>query len=140
MNEIIDFDKEKEEAIRAGKKALSSLINARELLSSARGWGIYDTFFKGGFISGLIKHSKMADAKECIDQAKADLESFNKELHDLDLKGINLSTDDFLGIADIFFDGFLADILMQERIRDACEQTDAAIAKVQSIIATLERM
>ena len=37
-----NYEKEKQEAIEAGKKALSSLRKAQEYLDSARGWGIYD--------------------------------------------------------------------------------------------------
>ena len=136
----MDFEKERDEALEAGYAALSSLQEARDMLGSARGWGIYDTFFKGGFISGLIKHSKMNDAENCIMQARNDLTWFNDELHDLDLMGINLNTGDLLGFADIFFDGFLADILMQSRIKDACDQVDSAIAKVQAIINQLENL
>ena len=136
----MDFEKERDEALAAGRAALSSLQEAREMLSSARGWGIYDTFFKGGFISGLIKHSKMDNAEQCIEQARYDLMRFNTELHDLDLMGINLNTGDLLGFADIFFDGFLSDILMQSRIKDACNELDDAIAKVSSLIARLERL
>ena len=136
----MDFEKERDEALAAGRAALSSLQEAREMLSSARGWGIYDTFFKGGFISGLIKHSKMDNAAQCIEQARYDLMRFNTELHDLDLMGINLNTGDLLGFADIFFDGFLSDILMQSRIKDACDGVDNAIAKVQSLITQLESL
>ena len=136
----MDFEKERDEALAAGRTALSSLEEARSMLSSARGWGIYDTFFKGGFISGLIKHSKMNDAEACIYQARNDLIRFNDELHDLDLMGINLNTGDLLGIVDIFFDGFLADILMQSRIKDACDQVDNAIYKVRTLISQLENL
>jgi len=136
----MDFEKERLEALNAGRAALSSLQAARQQLSSARGWGIYDTFFSGGFISGLIKHSKMNNAEECINRAKYDLQRFNTELHDLNLMGINLNTGDLLGFADLFFDGFLSDFLMQGRIREACGQVDDAINKVQMIINSLENM
>ena len=135
----MDYDKERTEAINAGNAAISSLEKARNMLSSARGWGIYDTVFKGGLISGLIKHSKMNRAEECILQAKHDLDKFNNELRDLDLTDINLDTRDFLGIADIFCDSFLTDVLMQNRIRDACNLVDHAIEKVRAIISQLNR-
>jgi len=136
----MDFEKERIEALDAGRRALSSLREAREQLSSARGWGIYDTFFNGGFLSGLIKHSKMDNASQCIERAKYDLQSFNQELQDLNLSGINLETSDLLGFADILFDGFLTDFLMQGRIKDACNQVDSAISRVEAIIARLENV
>lgn len=136
----MDFEKERKEALNAGRAALSSLEEARNLLSSARGWGIYDTFFKGSWISGLIKHSKMDDAEDYIKRARKDLLRFSSELNDLDLMGIELDTSDLLGFADIFFDGFLTDILMQNRIRNAIDQVDNAISNVKSLIYQLERI
>ena len=136
----MNFEKERREALSAGRSALASLEKARNLLSGAKGWGIYDTFFKGGFISGMIKHSKMEEAQDCIRQAKKDLMNFNKELLDLNLSGIKLNTNDLLGIADIISDGFLADILMQNRISEAYNQVENAIYKVRSLISSLERM
>ena len=134
----MDFEKERTEALKAGNAALASLEKAAGKLSGARGWGIYDTFFKGGTLSGLIKHSKMKKAKACILQAQADLSRFGSEMRDLGLEGIDLNTFDLLGIADLFMDGFLPDILMQGRIREARGQVDMAIAQVRALIRRLE--
>ena len=136
----MDFEKERREALAAGRTALSNLEDARNMLSRARGWGIYDTFFKGGFVSGLIKHSRMRDAEACIDQARDSLIGFSNELRDLNLTGINLQTGDLIGLADIFCDSFLTDILMQGRIANACSQIDNAISRVRSLMKQLERM
>ncbi len=67
MNELMR--KETQEAVNAGNQALRSLYAAREKLGSARNWGIYD-MFGGGFISTMIKHSKMEDASGLMEQAK----------------------------------------------------------------------
>lgn len=53
-----DYNKEREEAIRAGKRAKKSLEQALDALDSASGWGILD-IFGGGLISTLAKHSKI---------------------------------------------------------------------------------
>ncbi|MDO4650243.1 MAG: hypothetical protein Q4B26_16510 [Eubacteriales bacterium] len=45
-----DFEKERREAIEAGKRALGSLRSARNNLDSAKNWGLWD-MFGGGFIS-----------------------------------------------------------------------------------------
>ena len=136
----MDFEKERREALAAGRDALSSLENARQMLSSARGWGIFDIVSKGGLISGLIKHSKMNEAEACINRAQSDLARFNDELQDLNLMGINLNTGDLLGFADIIFDGFLTDMLMQNRIVEASNQVDNAIYRVRSLISQLENL
>ena len=51
--------REIQEAIDAADNALDHLERAKRMLSSASGWGLFDTL-GGGFISGLIKHSKIS--------------------------------------------------------------------------------
>ena len=43
-----DYERERQEAIEAGYKALDSLREAYMKLDSARGWGVYD-ILGGGF-------------------------------------------------------------------------------------------
>ena len=43
-----DIEKEKREAIEAGRRALNSLSVAKENLNSAKNWGLVD-MFGGGF-------------------------------------------------------------------------------------------
>ena len=57
-----DIEKEKREAIEAGRRALNSLRTAKENLNSAKNWGLVD-MFGGGFFTTLLKHSKMDQAK-----------------------------------------------------------------------------
>ena len=71
MNNIIEI----REAIDAGERALSSLYVAQDKLNSARGWGIFD-MFGGGFVSNLIKHSKLEDASKSMEEAKYYLQRF----------------------------------------------------------------
>ena len=135
---MYDYEKERWEAIEAGKRARLSLQNAMNALDSARGWGIYD-MLGGGFISTMIKHSKMDKASNYIEQAKADLSAFSRELGDIDgYTDVNLSTGDFWGFADWFFDDILTDWMMQGRINDARRQVQQAIYKVNEILNRLE--
>ena len=64
-----DIEKEKREAIEAGQRALSSLRIAKENLNSAKNWGLVD-MFGGGFFSTMLKHSKMDQARQNMEQAK----------------------------------------------------------------------
>ena len=75
-----DIEKEKREAIEAGQRALSSLRTAKENLNSAKNWGLVD-MFGGGFFSTMLKHSKMDQARQNMEQAKYDLRNFSRELH-----------------------------------------------------------
>jgi len=132
-----DYNKERAEAIQAGQKARESLQNALNALESARGWGIYD-ILGGGFISSMIKHSKMDKANNYIAEAKYNLSRFGKELMDIqEFSNINLSTGDFWGFSDWFFDGLISDWIMQDRINEARGQVKQAIQRVNEILARL---
>ncbi len=132
-----DYNKERQEAIDAGNKALSSLYAARKHLDSAKNWGIMD-MIGGGLISTMIKRSKMDDAKSDMEQAKFDLMVFSNELRDVSSQfDLDIDTDDFLSFADFFFDNFFVDMMVQEKINNARYQVDDAIARVEHIMASL---
>ena len=132
-----DYKREVNEAIQAGNRALRSLQQARDSLNSAGNWGIVD-LLGGGLISTFAKHSKMNDAERQIEQARSDLRQFRKELTDVDaFADIHIETGDFLAFADYFFDGFIADWMMQSRINDAKKQVDDAIQKVETVLKRL---
>ena len=126
------------EAYAAGERALDSLYAAQDYLRSAGNWGIFD-MLGGGFISTMAKRSKMRDANACMEQAQYDLQRFQQELRDVtSIPGLYLEMDDFLGFADYFFDGLLADLLVQSRIREAQEKVDTAIEQVHLALAKLD--
>lgn len=133
-----DLEKEKREAIAAGNRALHSLRAAQENLSSAKNWGIWD-MFGGGFLSTALKQSKMEDAKRNMEQAKYDLRNFSRELRDVSMSyDLNIETGDFLSFADLFFDGFIVDWMVQDRINKAGGQVEEAIRRVEGILRELQ--
>ena len=133
-----DLEKEKKEAIAAGNQALHSLRTAQENLNSARNWGIWD-MFGGGFLSTALKQSKMGDAKRNMEQAKYDLHNFSRERRDVSMSyDLNIETGDFLSFADWFFDGFIVDWMVQDRINKAGGQVAEAIRRVEYILGELQ--
>ncbi|MBQ8081528.1 MAG: hypothetical protein IJ240_06485, partial [Clostridia bacterium] len=69
---------------------------------------------------------------------RADHLHFRYELNDVAaIDGPDLRTDDFLGFADYFFDGFLADVMMQSRINQARANVEQAIGQVEGVMARL---
>ena len=133
-----DFEKEKREAADAGNRALRSLKAAQENLSSAKNWGIWD-MLGGGFISTMAKHSKMDRAKENLAKARSDLKSFSRELQDVNMAcHLDIETGDFLSFADWFFDGFVVDWMVQDRINQASRQVEEAIHRVERILKQLQ--
>ena len=129
------IDRERQEAIDAGERALDSLYGVRKELESAGNWGLLDMFGGGMFIT-FVKHSKMNDAQRYMERAKRDLAAFSRELADVS-ETLNINSGDFLSFADYFFDGFVADMMVQSRIQDAQRQVDDAIYRVESILSRL---
>ena len=137
MNDYMQ-EKEINEAIDSGERALVSLKEAQSKLNSARNWGIFD-MLGGGLITDLVKHSKMNDAAAYLEEAKRDLLVFQKELQDvqgtIDLK---VDVDGFLTFADFFFDGIIMDYVVQSKIAEARKQNEQAIPLVEKLVNDLK--
>lgn len=128
------------EAINAADDALIALRRAEKSLSSASGWGLWD-LLGGGFFSDLMKHSKIDQAQNELQQAQAALGRFRRELADIDhLPDISLDIGDFLRIADYIFDGIFADGMMQMKISKGRQQVQEAIRQVEAIRSRLWAM
>ena len=131
--------REMQEAIIAGERALSSLRSAHEKLNSAGNWGLFD-MFGGGLFSTIMKRSKMSDAQNLMENAKSDLLRFQRELKDVNIPfDLRMEVGSFLSFADFFFDGFVADYLVQTKISDAKTQVSDAIYKVERILDELKK-
>ena len=128
------------EAIDAADAALKHLGNAADMLDDAGRWGIVD-MLGGGLITTLLKHRKISDAQDEIDEAKHALRIFVKELDDVDeATGLNVELGSGLQFADIFFDGVLADWIAQNTIDRAKQQVADAMRQVYAVRSQLERM
>lgn len=128
------------EARTAGREALYSLQQAEEKLSSARSWGIFD-MLGGGLISTMVKHSKINDASDLMEEAQRKLLVFQRELRDVQMPTrFRVQIGDFLTFADFFFDGLIADWMVQSRIGEAREQVREASERVRQMLRLLDDM
>ena len=135
MSDVID--KEVNEAIYAGERALNSLRTAENCLQSASNWGLFDMFGGGGFIS-LIKRGKMRDANNYIEQARYDLDTFRKEIKDVQMYvNIDFGYNGFISFADIFMDNFFVDFMVQSQISNTKNQVREAIYQVENALNRL---
>ncbi|NME44917.1 hypothetical protein HF861_08475 [Faecalicoccus pleomorphus] len=133
------FNKEIQEAIQAANHALACLSQADAYLQSAKNWGLFD-MLGGGVLTTFFKHSKMDDARYEMERAKRALQDFRKELADVDQRlHLSLEIGDFLTFADYFFDGLIADWLVQSKIQYAKAQVENAIIQVRQIREDLLR-
>lgn len=128
------------EAIDAGKSVLEDLELAIKSLESAEDWGTWD-LLGGGFISSMIKHSRIDDARTCVDSAQKKISNFKRELADVQ-KDTEIQID--MGVlatfADFFFDGLIADWIVQSRIEDSLAQVNNAKNIIDQAIKNLASM
>lgn len=137
MTDMVNDRKEINEAIVAGEQVLNSLYAAQEKLNSAKGWSWLD-MFGGGLFTDLIKHGKMDEASRCMEDAKYNIKKFQKELSDVHLSlDLRMEVGGFLSFVDFFFDGLVADYLVQSKIEDARRQVADAINMISDILCTL---
>lgn len=134
---VYDQEKEIKEAIYAIDTTLGYLNEAKGYLNSASNWGIFD-MLGGGFFSTMIKRGKMNDANRCLEKAKRSVINTKKELNDINQTiDVDLEIDGFLSFADYFFDGLVADWMVQSKINSAQKQVDQAINMLMEIRNTL---
>lgn len=132
--------KEIDEAISAGKSVIACLDSACKSLSSAQGWGTWD-MLGGGLISDLAKHSHIDDAKSQVEQAQSLLRRFKTELADIQIdSNIQIETDGFAKFADFFFDGLIADWVMQSKIQNSYQSVTQVQSKVNSVLNKLRTL
>lgn len=128
------------EAILAGERALESLQNAWERLGKAKNWSLID-LFGGGLFTDVMKHSRLKETKEYLEEAKEDLRNFRRELSDVQMfLNLNLEISDFLKVTDIFFDNPVSDYMVQSKISQAKEQLDETVCQVENLISDLKQL
>ena len=130
--------KEIREAIQAGERALHSLYEAQTKLKKATDWGLLD-IFGGDLLSGIMKHSRINEAKQYIEAANHDLKIFQRELNDVNMNfNLQIDVSDLLTVFDFFFDGFIADVMVQSKLNKAKEAVDRAIPQVEQALSRLK--
>ncbi|MBM6800505.1 hypothetical protein H7U28_17145, partial [Coprobacillus cateniformis] len=99
-----NYLKEIDEALQAGYQLKSHLEEAIKYLKKAQDWGIFD-MMGGDFFAGIMKHNRIDQAQELLQEAKYKLQKFQKELKDLqDLHFDIVSINGGLLVFDYIFD------------------------------------
>ncbi|WP_377641668.1 hypothetical protein [Oryzobacter terrae] len=131
---------EVDEALGAGRAALSQLEAARSELGSADSWSAYDTWFGGGMVSSMVKHDRIDAAAGRIASAQRALADFSRELADVG-PAHRISAD--LGITpmtrtlDVWFDNIFTDLSVRSRIKESSADVDAALTSVRAAVQAL---
>ncbi|HUG68502.1 MAG TPA: hypothetical protein VMM76_12185 [Pirellulaceae bacterium] len=131
--------KELQEALWAGQRALQDLRQVSSELGSAANWGTWD-MLGGGMLSTMAKHSTIDSAKQYAHQAQRQLRRFQEELADANQRlHVSLEIGGFSKFADFFFDGLIADWVVQSKIHEASSACSSTIFRVSSAVDECRR-
>ena len=128
------------QALNLTNQLISELEQAERQLSSARNWGFLDVL-GGGFIVDLIKHSKLNNAKVSMDRVNYLLQELKRVLGGISMPGdYSMNVGGIATFADFFFDGLLADALVQAQINDVRNRVIDTINRIQDLRNYLIRL
>ena len=133
--------KEIDEAISAGNCVIDEINNTENSLNSAEGWGLWDMWGGGGLITDMIKHSHIDDARTTASEVQRLLNYFRTELTDVKISSqIDIEVEGFVKFADFFFDGLIADWVVQSHINDSLESVSRVKGEVNRVLIKLQQM
>ncbi|MBE1489040.1 hypothetical protein [Plantactinospora soyae] len=128
--------RETDEALRAAGRAAQALHLARDKLGSASSWSTYDTFFGGGVVGSVIKHSRLDEAAQAAaraDQCLAVLRTELADVSDVPLGGPQLAIDGTTRFVDVWFDNIFTDLSVRDRIMTAQRNIEQSIQRVAEV-------
>ena len=130
--------KEIDEAILASKDLILSLMSAKEDLSSAKNWGMFD-ILGGGLIPSAVKHDHIKRASQYIKDASEKARRLMRELEDLK-PYFNIEFIEINALArtfDTFFDNVFSDFSIQHEIDTAYENISQNFDSAEALHAKL---
>ncbi|MBQ2928421.1 MAG: hypothetical protein IJD98_07605 [Oscillospiraceae bacterium] len=131
-------EQELEEAIASGTTVLRT---ASDVLSSLRNMESVSYLDRLGnnVLTDMAKHETLDDAQKNVEQLQINLQRFNKELLDVELReNLQLSIDKMLRFSDTFFENLLAEATVPEKLRQARGQVDQALDLILGILRQLQ--
>jgi chromosome segregation ATPase len=140
MTDLNSELKEVTEAAAAGRHVIAELEQVISSLESAEGWGLWD-MFGGGLISTAIKHSRIDDARNQVNEVQTKISQFKRELADVQ-KNVDVQIDigELASFADFFFDGLIFDWIVQSKIEDSLTRSKQAKDLIAGVVTELENL
>jgi len=132
MNEEIKIQKIKE-TLETGQVALETLKQAQIKLDSVKSWITIDGF-GGSLLISIVKHSKIEETLQVLEEAKKNVRRFQLQLKTIELPmGVKKDVGIFVSFATFFLDGTVENYLIKERVNDVTEQLDDAVEMIEAI-------
>lgn len=128
------------EALSLTNQLIPLVNEAENSLASARNWGFLD-IMGGGFITDLIKHSKLNKASGAMNQVSYLMQRLQMVLGSIEVPmDYRMQIGDFATLADFLFDGAIADIYMTSKIMSSLTEVRNLKSKLYTLKARLEGM
>lgn len=128
--------KELQEAAEAARHTLLAIGQLLNSLNSAANWGTWD-MLGGGLLSTAVKHSRINDARQQVQSVQRNLNRLQRELSDVQVEAdLDIDIKGFISFADYFFDGLIADWVVQSRINEARKRAE----KLEEDVKALQQM
>lgn len=122
------------EAATAADSAQAALARAAELLSSARSWSTFDTFFDGGLVTDMMKYDRLDQAQTLLRAADDALRRLSRELADLGRTGVGtVEITEMTRFFDVWFDNIFSDWSVRNRITEAASRVAATQSSVEGV-------
>ena len=135
-------NREKARALLAITNEAQDLLQAaHDKLGSARTWGVVD-ILGGGFLTNMIKHSKIEDAMYYVNRARPILQDLGRALKQvrLDTTRAEMGVGSFAVFADFFFDGVFADVYVQSKIRNLQVEIERTLGQLDDVETALRKL
>ena len=128
------------QAIAAGIGTLSEIDRAIRSLEQAKAWGFGD-LLGGGVLVDLAKHTEIDAARDSITAVQMRISLFKRELADVQASAnIHIDIGDLDTFLDFFFDGLIADWIVQSKIEETLTQANQAKFIIKDVVSKLEPM
>ncbi|MBT8229016.1 MAG: hypothetical protein KJO50_02065 [Bacteroidia bacterium] len=140
MDTSILLNRELEEAIEEGEKAVKLLAVVSSYLRKAGKWGQWDMAGKNRR-GAYMKHQSIDKALKELPRAQHQLNIFTRELKDLGENNINfkLNMVQFNRFTDFFFDNLISDWIIQQRIKSTINNIESTRDHTQRILLNLKQ-
>lgn len=126
------------DAINLTGQILDYVGQAERSLSSARNWGFFDVL-GGGFIVDMIKHAKLNNARNSMDNVNYLMQRLQQLLGSIQIPAdYRMQIGNFATFADFFFDGVFADVYMVSKIMQSLDEVRKLKHKLLELKARLE--
>lgn len=133
-----EVSRELDEALIAARRARDRFDAVLRVLASAESWATFD-LFGGGFVTDMVKHSKIDEAQGLMRQADDAVRRLQRELADVDLvAGVDsVGVTEGTKLMDMFFDDIFSAMSVRRSVQDArarCRRAREAVQRVERLL------